>query len=94
MSILARLFHREGTSERRAPDSAQVREAIERIAKLTPPAFGNTTGWANQGTRMASVVHWLLTGKITADSQQTSRDYPCITNTFTSAANPASHISS
>ncbi|KAA0998787.1 hypothetical protein FVF58_43150 [Paraburkholderia panacisoli] len=36
MGILARLFHREGTSEKRAQDSAQVSEAIERIAKLTP----------------------------------------------------------
>jgi hypothetical protein len=36
MSILDRLFHREGKSEKSAQDSAQVSEAIERIARLTP----------------------------------------------------------
>jgi AcrR family transcriptional regulator len=45
-------------------------------------------------TRIASFGHWLLTGKIAANSRQTSRGYPCITNTFRSAPNPASRISS
>lgn len=36
MSILDRLFHRDGTSEKSASGSAQVNDAIERIARLTP----------------------------------------------------------
>jgi hypothetical protein len=36
MSILDRLFHRECTSEKSAPGSAQVNDAIERIATLSP----------------------------------------------------------
>jgi hypothetical protein len=36
MSILDRQFHREGTSEKSAPGSAQVNDAIERIATLSP----------------------------------------------------------
>jgi len=36
MSILIRLFHREGASEKHTRNSAQVSDTIERIAKLTP----------------------------------------------------------
>ncbi|CAD6551814.1 hypothetical protein LMG28727_05296 [Paraburkholderia kirstenboschensis] len=36
MSILDRLFGREGTSEKSAPGSAQASDAIERIARMSP----------------------------------------------------------
>jgi hypothetical protein len=36
MSILDRLFGREGASEKSAPGSGQASDAIERIARLSP----------------------------------------------------------